>query len=250
MAVIEIRNVTKSFPHSAERMLLRGYFLRWFSRTRKQPFVALNDISFSVAKGESIAIVGHNGAGKSTLLSLVAGVAQPTLGTVRVEGRIAPMLELGSGFHPDLTGVENLILNASLMGMTRKQAEARFDAIIEFSGMREFICEPLRTYSTGMTMRLAFSIIIHTDPQVIILDEVLAVGDAEFQAKCRTALEGMRNEGRTLLFVSHAAAEVRRMCDRAVWLDHGRMMMVGPAGDVIDAYENSRGLSPQSSLPT
>ena len=240
MPVIEIRNVTKSFPHSAERMLLRGYLLRWFSGSRKQPFTALRDVSFSVEQGESIAIVGHNGAGKSTLLSLVAGVAQPTAGTVRVEGRIAPMLELGSGFHPDLTGVENLVLNASLMGMSRKEAEARFDQIIDFSGLRDFISEPLRTYSTGMTMRLAFSIVIHADPQVVILDEVLAVGDAEFQAKCRKAIEGMRAEGRTLLFVSHSASEVRRLCDRAVWLDHGRMMMEGPANAVIDAYESDR----------
>lgn len=237
MAVIEIRNVTKSFPHSTERMLLRGYFLRWFSGVRKQPFVALRDVSFSVERGESIAIVGHNGAGKSTLLSVVAGVAQPTSGTVKVEGRIAPLLELGSGFHPDLTGVENLILNASLMGLTRKEAESKFDEIIDFSGLREFISEPLRTYSTGMVMRLAFSVVMHADPQIVILDEVLAVGDAEFQAKCRTALEGMRNQGRTLLFVSHASGEVRRMCDRAVWLDHGRMRMQGPVGEVIDAYE-------------
>ena len=149
------------------------------------------------------------------------------------------MLELGSGFHYDLTGVENLILNASLMGMSRQETEAKFEQIIDFSGLRDFIGEPLRTYSTGMMMRLAFSIVIYADPQVVILDEVLAVGDAEFQAKCRTAIEGLRQDGRTLLFVSHAPAEVRRMCDRAVWLDHGRLRMEGPANDVIDAYEKS-----------
>ena len=237
MAVIEIHNVTKAFPHSTERMLLRGYFLRWFSGTRTQPFVALQNVSFQVERGESLAIVGHNGAGKSTLLSLVAGVAQPTSGSVKVNGRIAALLDLGSGFHPDLTGAENLILNASLMGMTRREAESKFDSILDFSGLSEFINEPLRTYSTGMVMRLAFSIVMHADPQIMILDEVLAVGDAEFQVKCRSAIERMHNEGRTLLFVSHAAAEVRRMCDRAVWLDHGKMMMEGPAGEVIDAYE-------------
>ena len=164
-------------------------------------------------------------------------MAQPTSGSVKVDGRIAALLDLGSGFHPDLTGAENLLLNASLMGMNRKEAESKFEAILEFSGLREFIREPLRTYSTGMVMRLAFSVVMHTEPQIVILDEVLAVGDAEFQAKCRGALERMRNEGRTLLFVSHAAAEVRRMCDRAVWLDHGRLMMEGAAGEVIDAYE-------------
>ena len=237
MAVIEIRNVTKSFPHAAERMLLRGHILRWFSDTRTEPFLALRDVTFSVDRGESLAIVGHNGAGKSTLLSLVAGVAQPTSGSVKVDGRIVALLELGSGFHPDMTGAENLILNASLIGLNRKQTVEKYDQIVEFSGLGDFISEPLRTYSTGMTMRLAFSIAIHADPQIVILDEVLAVGDAEFQAKCRVAIEKMRSEGRTLLFVSHAAADVRRMCDRAVWLDHGRLMMQGPAGDVIDAYE-------------
>ena len=237
MAVIEIQNVTKSFPHSTERMLLRGHILRWFSGTRKERFFALRDVTFSVDRGESLAIVGHNGAGKSTLLSLVAGVAQPTSGSVKVEGRIAALLELGSGFHPDMTGAENLILNASLMGMNRKEVIAKYDRIVDFSGLGDFISEPIRTYSTGMMMRLAFSIAIHADPQIVILDEVLAVGDAEFQAKCRAAIEAMRTEGRTLLFVSHAAADVRRMCDRAVWLDHGRLMMEGPAGEVIDAYE-------------
>jgi ABC-type polysaccharide/polyol phosphate transport system ATPase subunit len=237
MPVIEIHNVSKTFPHAAERMLLRGHILRWFSRTKTEPFFALRNVSFSVERGQSLAVVGHNGAGKSTLLSLVAGVAQPSDGSVKVDGRIAALLELGSGFHPDLTGSENLILNASLIGLNRKETVAKYDQIVDFSGLGDFIDEPLRTYSTGMMMRLAFSVAIHADPQIVILDEVLAVGDAEFQAKCRTAIEGLRSAGRTLLFVSHAAAEVRRMCDRAVWLDHGRMMMDGPAGEVIDAYE-------------
>ena len=237
MSVIEIQNVTKTFPHAAERLLLRGHILRWFSGVKTEPFFALRGVTFSVERGESLAIVGHNGAGKSTLLSLVAGVAQPTSGSVKVNGRIAALLELGSGFHPDMTGAENLILNASLMGMNRKEVIAKYDRIVDFTGLGDFIGEPIRTYSTGMMMRLAFSIAIHADPQIVILDEVLAVGDAEFQAKCRTAIQAMRDEGRTLLFVSHAAADVRRMCDRAVWLDHGRLMMQGSAGDVIDAYE-------------
>ena len=239
MAVIEIKDLTKTFPHRTERLLLRGYFLRWFNGTHTAPFVALRDVSFNVERGESLAIVGHNGAGKSTLLSLVAGVATPTTGSVKVAGRIAALLDLGSGFHPDLTGAENLLLNASLMGMTRKEATGKFEPILAFSGLADFISEPLRTYSTGMVMRLAFSIAIHADPQIVILDEVLAVGDAEFQAKSRGAIEAMRKEGRTLLFVSHASAQVRQMCDRAVWLDHGRLRMQGPANDVINAYEAS-----------
>lgn len=237
MSVIEIQNVSKSFPHSAERMLLRGHILRWFSRTKTERFFALRDITFSVERGQSLAVVGHNGAGKSTLLSLIAGVAQPSAGSVKVDGRIAALLELGSGFHPDLTGAENLVLNASLIGLNRKQTIDKYEEIVDFAGLGDFINEPLRTYSTGMMMRLAFSVAIHAEPQIVILDEVLAVGDAEFQAKCRTAIHALHDSGCTFLFVSHAAAEVRRMCDRAIWLDHGRMMMQGPAGEVIDAYE-------------
>jgi len=237
MSVIELKSVTKTFPHHTERMLLRRYIVHWFSRVKVEPFFALREVSFSVEHGESVAIVGHNGAGKSTLLSLVAGVAQPTSGSVHVDGRVAALLELGSGFHPDMTGAENLILNASLMGMNRKEVLTKYDQIIDFTGLGDFINEPLRTYSTGMMMRLAFSVAIHADPQIVILDEVLAVGDAEFQAKCRTAIHAMRNEGRTLLFVSHASADVRKICDRAVWLDHGRVMMQGPVAEVIDAYE-------------
>jgi len=237
MPVIELKAVTKTFPHHTERMLLRKHIIHWFTRVKVEPFYALREISFSIERGESLAIVGHNGAGKSTLLSLIAGVAQPTAGSVHVDGRVSALLELGSGFHPDLTGAENLILNASLMGMNRKEVIAKYDQIIDFTGLGDFINEPLRTYSTGMMMRLAFSVAIHADPQIVILDEVLAVGDAEFQGKCRAAINAMRTEGRTLLFVSHAAADVRRMCDRAVWLDHGRLMMHGPVAEVIDAYE-------------
>lgn len=248
MPVIEVANVSKSFPHRAERMLLRGHIVRWFSRAKVEPFYALRDVSFLVNEGESVALVGHNGAGKSTLLSLVAGVATPTAGKVRVDGRIAALLELGSGFHPDLTGAENLILNASLIGLNRKETIEKYDQIVDYSGLGDFIDEPLRAYSTGMMMRLAFSVAIHADPRIVILDEVLAVGDAEFQAKCRNSIEKLKQDGKTLLFVSHASGEVRRICDRAVWLDHGRLMLEGPANEVIDAYETriAAGLSHQA----
>jgi len=183
-----------------------------------------------------MAVVGRNGAGKSTLLSLVAGLAEPNEGCVAVDGRVAALMELGSGFHPDLTGVENLRLNASLLGLTRQRTSEVHDSITEFAGIGDFINQPLRTYSSGMIMRLAFSVAIHVDPDILIVDEVLAVGDQNFQAKCFEKISELKHAGKTLLFVSHAANNVRKLCERALWLDHGEVMMDGPAGEVIDAY--------------
>ena len=237
MSVIEAKGVSKSYPHAAERMLLRSYIARLFQRREANPFRALRDISFCVEEGESVAVVGRNGAGKSTLLSLIAGVSEPTQGTVSVNGRVAALLELGSGFHPDLTGRENMRLNASLLGLGRRETDRLMPAIIEYSGVGEFMDEPLRTFSTGMMVRLAFAVAIHVDPRIVIVDEVLAVGDAAFQAKCRDSLNKLRREGRTLLFVSHSSEEVLRVCDRAIWLEKGQMMMEGAAPDVIAAYE-------------
>ena len=216
MSVIEAKGVSKSYPHAAERMLLRSYIARLFQRREANPFRALRDISFCVEEGESVAVVGRNGAGKSTLLSLIAGVSEPTQGTVSVNGRVAALLELGSGFHPDLTGRENMRLNASLLGLGRRETDRLMPAIIEYSGVGEFMDEPLRTFSTGMMVRLAFAVAIHVDPRIVIVDEVLAVGDAAFQAKCRDSLNKLRREGRTLLFVSHSSEEVLRVCDRAI----------------------------------
>jgi ABC-type polysaccharide/polyol phosphate transport system ATPase subunit len=189
-----------------------------------------------------LAIVGSNGAGKSTLLALAAGLATPDQGTVEVNGRVAALLELGSGFHPDLTGAENLLMNASLLGVRRKRAVELFDRIVDFSGIEEFIGDPLRTYSSGMIMRLAFAIAIHTDADVILIDEVLAVGDAAFQVRCIDALYEFRRAGKSILFVSHAAAAVRKMCDRALWLDRGETMMMGDVDSVLEAYNCRAGL--------
>jgi ABC-type polysaccharide/polyol phosphate transport system ATPase subunit len=196
-----------------------------------------DDIDFRLELGESLALVGSNGAGKSTLLSLIAGLAEPDSGRVRVNGRIGALLQLGSGFHPDLTGTENVRLNAALLGLGRKRTIALFDEIVEFSGIREFIDEPLRTYSSGMTMRLAFSVAVHLDPDILIIDEVLAVGDAAFQGKCMGKLDEHKRSGKTLLFVTHAVGSVQQLCDRAIWLDHGQLMADGPAGEVVNAYE-------------
>lgn len=246
MALIEFQNVSKWFPHSTSRELLRTHIARWLGSSHHETFVALKNISFRLERGESIAVVGSNGAGKSTLLSLAAGLSTPNQGRVSVNGRVAALLELGSGFHPDLTGAENLLLNAALLGLSRKRTLELSERIVDFSGIAEFIDEPLRTYSSGMVMRLAFSIAIHTEPDIMMLDEVLGVGDAGFQAKCHEALGDFQRAGKSLLFVSHAPALVRQMCDRAIWLDHGELMMEGDAAAVLDAYSGKLAIRQQT----
>ncbi len=236
MSVIEFRNVSKSYHRHAGKLLLRNHLTEYFRRRREERFYALKHVSFTVEHGESLAVIGRNGAGKSTLLGLVAGLSKPDSGTVSVTGRLAPLLELGSGFHPDLTGRENVRLNAALLGLSRKRAGEAFESIVEFSGISEFIDEPLRTYSTGMVMRLAFSVAINIDPEILLIDEVLAVGDAAFQAKCFERLRAFRDSGKTLLCVSHASAIVSQLCDRALWLDHGELIMTGSVSDVSAAY--------------
>src|SRR5580704_9961579 len=235
--LIEFQNVSKWFAHSTGRLLMRTHIARWFGRQHHEPFCALRNVSFRLEDGESLAIVGSNGAGKSTLLSLAAGLTFPDEGQVRVNGRIAAILELGSGFHPDLTGAENLVLNAALLGLSKRKTRELFDGIVEFSGIGQFIDDPLRTYSSGMVVRLAFSIAIQCDPDILLIDEVLAVGDAAFQEKSREALVAFRRAGKSMLFVSHSPAAVRHMCDRAVWIDHGAVMMEGSVQDVLDAYQ-------------
>ncbi len=235
--LIEFQNVSKCFPHSTGRQLLRTHIARWFGKVHNAPFHALRDVSFRLDEGESLAIIGSNGAGKSTLLSLAAGLTPPDQGQVRVNGRIAALLELGSGFHPDLTGAENLVLNAALLGLSKRKTNQLFDRIVEFSGIGEFIDDPLRTYSSGMIVRLAFSVAIQCEPDILLIDEVLAVGDASFQEKSREALVAFRKAGKSMLFVSHASAAVKEMCDRALWIDHGSVMMDGSVHDVLDAYQ-------------
>jgi lipopolysaccharide transport system ATP-binding protein len=237
MVLIEFDHVTKTFPHTHGRKLLRAHLLDRLRR--KEDFRALTDVSFQVCRGESFAVIGRNGAGKSTLLSLVAGLCTPTEGTVRVNGQVAALLEIGSGFHPDLTGRENIYLNASILGFSRRRTEERFKEIVEFSGLGDFVHEPVRTYSTGMMLRLAFSVAIHVDPDILIVDEVLAVGDQEFQAKCMARIYELRRMGKTFLFVSHGAHLVQELCDRALWLDHGAAMLTGPADEVLRAYSGS-----------
>jgi ABC-type polysaccharide/polyol phosphate transport system ATPase subunit len=237
---IQFIDVTKAFPRHRGSLLLRSHLKQWFSPHPKELLYALRGISFHMKRGESVAVVGSNGAGKSTLLNLVAGIAEPTGGHVTVNGRVAALLELGSGFHPDLTGLENLRLNASLLGISRKRTAELNEEIIEFSGVRDFIEEPLRTYSNGMILRLAFSVAIHMDPDILIIDEVLGVGDQSFQQKCRDKIVSLKTHGITLLCVSHATGMVREFCERAIWIDQGQLIMDGSVGEVTDAYSGHR----------
>ncbi len=240
MKIIDCRNVSKIYHRHAGQLLLRSYISGMFQRrlagTRSDKFYALRDVSFTVNDGESIAVIGANGAGKSTLLSIVSGLSVPDEGDIDVRGRVAPLLTLGAGFHPDLTGAENLYLNASLLGFDRRKTRALFNKIVEFAGIEEFINEPLRTYSSGMGVRLAFSIAANLDPDVLVVDEVLAVGDQDFQTKCQARIRELRERGTTFFLVTHAMSTVRSLCDRALWLEHGRLVESGPADAVVDAY--------------
>jgi ABC-type polysaccharide/polyol phosphate transport system ATPase subunit len=236
MPAIEFSGVSKSFSRVGGQILLRNRIQQWFNPVFRERFFALKNVSFRLERGESLAVVGPNGAGKSTLLGLVAGLAKPDQGSISVRGRVAALLELGSGFHTDLTGAENVRLNAALIGLSRKRTGEVFDQIAEFSGIGDFMQEPLRTYSTGMVMRLAFSVAIHLDPDLLLVDEVLAVGDQAFQAKCIDKIHGIRQAGKSLLCVSHASGMVQQLCDRAIWLDHGELMMSGSVFKVTEAY--------------
>jgi len=236
MALIQVNKVSKTFPHSGSAKLLRTHLQERLLGRKRNMFYALRDISFELEQGETLGVVGSNGAGKSTLLSLVSGLCRPNEGEISVKGSVAPLLELGAGFHPDLTGRENVFLNASLVGMTRKRVQESFNGIVEFSEIGDFIDEPVRTYSSGMTMRLAFAIAVHVQPDILLVDEVLAVGDQAFQSKCFDRIQTFKKSGKTMLFVSHAPGLVRSFCERCLWLDHGNLMMLGNTDEVLEAY--------------
>ncbi len=235
MTVVEFKNVSKIYRRHGGKRLLREHLSDWFGSNPENDFYALRDLTFSIEKGERVAIIGRNGAGKSTTLSLIARLSFPEKGAVEVSGKIAALLELGSGFHHDLTGMENIKLNASLLGFSRRRTQDLLEEIIDFSGIGDFINEPIRTYSTGMIMRLAFSVAVNLDPDILITDEILAVGDAEFQQKCLTRIGELWKSGKTLISVSHTAT-IKELCDRAIWLDHGKLIMDGKADEVLKAY--------------
>ncbi len=206
-------------------------------RVGTQPFWALQDVSFEVGPGESIGIIGGNGAGKSTLLRLICGLGRPTTGQVRVRGRLAALIELGAGFHPHLTGRENLMVSGVIGGLRRREVRALEEEIIEFAELGDFIDQPLRTFSQGMQLRLGFSVAIHADPSVMLIDEALSVGDAHFQQKCLARVERFRRDGKTLVLVSHEMETIRTFCTRALWLRRGRVAADGPVHSVVARYE-------------
>jgi ABC-type polysaccharide/polyol phosphate transport system ATPase subunit len=239
LPALRFDHVTKTFVHHTGRMLLRDRLIEMVKPSRRPRFEALKDVSFALAPGESLGLIGANGAGKSTILNLATGLARPDHGSITVNGRVTALLELGAGFHPDLTGAENVRVNAAMMGMTRRQTVGRFDEIVDFSGIREFINEPLRVYSAGMAMRLAFSVAIAADPEVLLIDEVLGVGDQAFYARCLEKIRNFQAEGKTIVLASHSAELITMLCQRALWIDHGQVAKLGPAAEVIEAYKAS-----------
>jgi ABC-type polysaccharide/polyol phosphate transport system ATPase subunit len=245
MAHVAFQNVSKIYTKQS-RQFFFSYFLEVLGRKRKpqELFYALRDVSFEVGRGDTLGIVGHNGAGKSTLLSLVAGLTVPEEGSVSVSGRVMAMLELGSGFHPDLTGMENLRMNAALCGLTKEETLAASERILEFSELGDFIHEPIRTYSQGMVLRLAFSIAVHVEPDILLLDEILAVGDKDFQKKCLKRVMELRDSGTILLIVSHIPTLLQEFCKKGLWIEKGGVIMQGEASEVFNAYLDQNGGTP------
>lgn len=235
-AAISIRDIRKSFvlSHSGSASLKTA--LLWWKKKNVEKLEVLRGVSIEVKHGECVALVGRNGAGKSTLLSLISRIYKPTSGEIEVDGRIAPLLELGAGFHPDLTGLENILYNGMILGLTRKEVLARTPEIVAFAELESHIDTPVRTYSSGMLARLGFSIAAHVDAEILIVDEVLAVGDYSFEKKCYDFIDEFRAKGGTILFVSHNPDSVRRVADRVVWLAQGEVRQEGPVEDVMAAY--------------
>jgi lipopolysaccharide transport system ATP-binding protein len=239
--LIVLRGVTKTYriwddPSARLMAPLRRLLSIQGSKTEGRLFTAIKDISLEVLRGECLGIIGRNGAGKSTLLQMIAGTVLPTEGKVVVNGRVAALLELGSGFNPDFTGRENIYLNAAILGLSQTEIAAKYDAIVAYSGIEEFIEQPVRTYSSGMTLRLAFAVCVHVDADILIIDEALAVGDARFQFKCHATLEQMLKDGRTIIFVSHDTNAIKRMCRSAILLERGEVLFQGSPNDVTNIY--------------
>lgn len=236
---IEFEGVSKRFQ-LAEGKTLREFLPALFKGGAfAEPFYALRDVSFSIGRGETVALVGRNGSGKSTALKLIAGVMAPSEGRVWVGGRVSPLIELGAGFHPDLTGRENVHLNGSILGMSGREIDAQFADIVEFAELAEFIDTPVKRYSSGMYMRLAFAVAVHSNPEVLLVDEVLSVGDQFFQEKCIERMHEFKRRGVTIVVVSHSLELVETFCERAIWLDHGQFVDEGPAAEIAKRYLDS-----------
>ena len=241
--VIKVENISKRYEigETSSFVTLRDKLIELPSRIFKGPkrtktFWALKDVSFEVRRGEVVGIIGKNGAGKSTLLKILARITEPTSGRITMHGRVASMLEVGTGFNPELTGRENIYLNGAIIGMARKEIDAKFADIVEFSGIEKFLDTPVKHYSSGMYVRLAFAVAAHLDADILLVDEVLAVGDAEFQKKCLGKMSDLAHSGRTVIFVSHNSAAVRKLCTSCIWIKDGKTMSVGSAQETLDSY--------------
>jgi ABC-2 type transport system ATP-binding protein len=241
--VIQLENASVRYRIPQERIsTFKEYAIRWLQgKVRHHTFWALQDINLSVQKGEMLGIVGQNGAGKSTLLKLIARVLRPNAGRVWVKGRVVPLLELGAGFHPELSGRENIFLNGTMLGFTWREMTEKYSGIVEFSELEEFIDAPLRTYSTGMAARLGFALATDARPDILIIDEILSVGDEAFQRKCIDRIKSYRDQGATVLLVAHDMNRVKETCQRAIWLSHGRITAAGDVDQVIQAYRDGQG---------
>lgn len=240
---VEVRDLWKSYRLYHERnQYLKAAILRG-RRARYEEFWALKGVSLEIPSGMTLGVIGSNGSGKSTFLKCLTGILTPERGEVKVHGRVSALLELGAGFHPELSGRENVFLNGAILGLTRREILKRFDAIVEFAGLEDFIDSPVKNYSSGMYVRLGFAVAAHVEPEILLIDEVLAVGDESFQRKCAERIEEFRREGRTIVFVSHGLNLVEQLCESVAWIDRGELKEIGPAGIVISAYQ---GLSHQA----
>jgi ABC-type polysaccharide/polyol phosphate transport system ATPase subunit len=252
---IALERVSKSYRLWGRRSqfatLKSALLKRDLKLTPEASVLALKAVSFVVDRGEAFGIIGRNGSGKSTLLKVISGILKPSSGVVRVNGRIAALIELGAGFHPEITGRENIVINGIMLGLTKREVEQRFDKIVDFSGIGEFIDQPVKTYSSGMYVRLGFAVAVHVDPEILLIDEVLSVGDEEFSQKCVAKIQEMKYRGVTLLFVTHQLDQVRNLCDRALWLDHGAATAIGDPARVVDEYLQSvSGAAPPEKVET
>jgi ABC-type polysaccharide/polyol phosphate transport system ATPase subunit len=238
--IIEFNGVTKTFSFQNQKTFKEFLPALFMGEKTHNQFTALNDISFKINRGETIGIIGPNGSGKSTILKLVAGVMSPNQGKVNVDGRVSPLIELGAGMHSELSGRENIFLNASILNLSQKETEKNFNSIVNFAEIEEFVDQPVKHYSTGMYMRLGFAIAVHVNPEILIIDEILAVGDAKFQEKCFEKMEGFKKQGVTILFVSHDINQINKFCTKVIYIRESNLIAIGDPKTISQQYLNDQ----------
>ncbi|MFA6602435.1 MAG: ABC transporter ATP-binding protein [Candidatus Shapirobacteria bacterium] len=242
--IIEFHSVTKNFTLTSQKTFKEFLPALFMGEKTHDAFTALSDLTFSINPGETVGIIGPNGSGKSTILKFIAGVMSPTTGKVRVKGKVSPLIELGAGFHPELSGRENVYLNGAILGLSKKEIDGYFKQIVDFAELWEFIDQPIKHYSSGMYMRLAFAVAVHVDPEILIVDEILAVGDTAFQEKCFKRMDEFKKNGVTILFVSHSLEAIKSFCTRAIYINHGRLVAdTTPPTAACDQYLASQNAS-------